>query len=578
MNGFNHIKKISAATVLACLGMQSANADTFSFQFSNGGVTATGSFVTTDTAAGALSGAFDTSFVATNGLPGGAWFFHLASLDVLVQGDVDAFGDTSLNRLFQINEFGDLMFIASGPLNYSSNLAGQTNLVDFNLQNDGAISPSAVANFVLRTWYGTNLTLNCLFLQGVGQCGGSGFVPLATPVSVGAAAVLDTAPAGLSQPIAALGALSFAQQRAILTRLAPETSRAVYAASTRAVNGILDTVQTRIEGSRNNGSCSSLRDDEQRRQRSCPILPTSMNDDLQQGKVMLATNGDAAGLFDAADAKKYGFWAKAFGTHGNQNQGSLFAGYTDNTYGTSFGMDTLLDNDWLLGAALTYAHTSVDMSGGRSGDDTNVKTYQITGYTSHNFGSWYVDGEAAYARQDYSCHRNTTLLGVAKGDFSGDQLAARITAGIPYNYYDMTITPVAGLEYTYLKQDGYTETGAGVLSLKVQGQSQDSIRSMFGAKVAIEKDIGNGFTMTPSLHVAWRHAFNDSGVDTTSTFTGGGAAFTTPGQKLAQDSFNAGAGLSFQKSRDFTFAVVVDGEEAAGYKAVSGQVVGQWKF
>lgn len=158
------------------------------------------------------------------------------------------------------------------------------------------------------------------------------------------------------------------------------------------------------------------------------------------------------------------------------------------------------------------------------------------------------------------------------------QYAARINVGMPFAFNDVTVTPMAGLEYNHLKQDNYTETGAGAASLNVQSESKDRVRSMLGAKLAVQKDLGNGFVMVPSIHAAWRHDFNRSGLDITGTLTGGGAAFSTPGQKLAQDSFNAGAGLSFNKSKNFTFSVIVDGEEAAGYKAVSGQVIGQWKF
>jgi outer membrane autotransporter protein len=509
------IKAIAAATLLACCQMQSVHAAlpfapaNFSFIFSNGGATATGSLTSTNSIGGTpASGSF-----------GNIPFVSLSALNVVVAGAASG------NGTFTLVDFSDMFFNQlPGTLDFTQNLVGQAALDDFNLFGGGP-APSGIAPFVLASG-GTFMTLTCLALQGYANTACSSAAPTAPVIQI---------------------------------KVNPSAS---YLASTQTVNGALDSVQTRLEGVRDGGVDN---------------LNTSMSDDLQQGKVMLATAGDTAGLLDAGNAKKYGFWVKAFGAHANQDQKNNFSGYTDNTYGTAFGADTLLENNWLVGAAFTYAHTGVDLHDARSGDDTNIKTYQLTAYTSHNFGTWYLDGMAAYAKHDYNGSRNTGLA-VAKADFSGDQYAARVNVGMPIAYNDVTITPMAGLEYNHLKQDGYTETGAGALSLKVQSESKDRVRSMLGAKVAVQKDIGNGITMTPSIHAAWRHDFNRSGMDLTSTLTGGGAAFTTPGQKLAQDSLNAGAGLSFQKSKNFTFSVIVDGEEAAGYQAVSGQLVGQWKF
>jgi len=85
-------------------------------------------------------------------------------------------------------------------------------------------------------------------------------------------------------------------------------------------------------------------------------------------------------------------------------------------------------------------------------------------------------------------------------------------------------------------------------------------------------------TITPSANIGWRHEFNNSGMDSTATFTGGGAAFKTPGQSLTRDTMNLGAAVSFQKSKNFVLSLQLDGEKSAGYYSVAGQVTGQWRF
>jgi outer membrane autotransporter protein len=394
-----------------------------------------------------------------------------------------------------------------------------------------------------------------------GGGGATSFVAVSNNTSRGVATVLDSAPAGLSGPIATLNGMTPAEQTAALKRIAPETSRAVGIASSQTISGALDTVRTRLESVRENG------------------FRVGLVDDLRQGKLKVAAGGNLAGLVDADGSKKRGFWMKGFGGHGNQDQKDNFAGYNSNTLGMSFGADTLLESNWVVGGALTFARTDVNMDDFRNGDDTNIKTYQLTGYATRNFGNWYAEGMVAYAKQKYDSSRDTTVSGIAKGKFDGDQLAARANVGLPFALNDTTtLTPMAGLEWSHLKQDGYTETGAGALSMVVQDETANRVRSVLGAKLATEKALSNGLTLLPSLHATWRHDFRNNGIDSTSTFTGGGASFTTPGQDLARNTYNLGAALAFQKSQDFTLTLQLDGERASGYSAVSGQVIGQWLF
>lgn len=366
---------------------------------------------------------------------------------------------------------------------------------------------------------------------------------------------------GMIAAIDALNAMGADEQAIALRRIAPETGRAARVAANQTVNGALDSVAARLEGVRTHG------------------FVVGLVDELNKGKLKVASSGDLAGLLDADGSRKRSVWMKGFGAHDNQDRQAGAAGYDSTTWGMTFGTDTLLDNDWVVGAALTYAQTDVSMNDFRSGDSTDINVYQATAYASRNFGKWYLDGMTAYARQQYDSSRNTTVSGVANADFDGDQLAARVNAGWPFALNDSTtLTPMAGLEWNRLKQDGYTETGAGALSLTVQNESASRVRSVLGVRVSTQAELSNGVEVTPSAHLNWRHDFNNDGLSSTASFTGGGAAFVTPGQDLASNTYNLGAALVFRKSSDFTFTLQLDGEVASGYRSVAGQAVGQWLF
>jgi outer membrane autotransporter protein len=394
--------------------------------------------------------------------------------------------------------------------------------------------------------------------------GGGLFEPNSSNNSNNAAKVLDSlvgnSSTEMSNALADLVLMSDEAQSKALEKIAPNTSQASARASSQTVTGALDTIQIRLD---------TLRSDS---------FNYTLADDLKSGKVVVASTEDLGSLF-VDESKRNSFWSKAFFSNGNQDNRSGFAGFNAKSAGVAFGADTLLANDWLLGAALTYASTNVDMKAFRSGDRTDIDTYQLTAYATRNFGEWYLESMVAYARQEYDAKRDTAVTGIARGDYSGDHYAARVNVGYPIQLHENTkVTPIVGLEVSKLDQHGYTEKDAGPLSMKVESQSSERIRSLVGLKITSEFQIGHDFSLTPAVHSYWRHDFNNDGFDTTSTFTGGGASFKTLGQKIARDTYNIGASLMVNTKHNFSVSVQLDAEQSSGYDAIAGQVVANWKF
>ncbi|HEU5047511.1 MAG TPA: autotransporter outer membrane beta-barrel domain-containing protein [Rickettsiales bacterium] len=394
---------------------------------------------------------------------------------------------------------------------------------------------------------------------------GSSFSPNASPSSNEAAAMLDsitsTATGDMANVITTLQGMSTDEQHNALQHIAPQTNTAIAQASTQTVSGSLDSVETRLEGLRSQG------------------YTTTAADDLFNGKsIQVADNGDLAETLSGDVSKKHSVWAKVIGSYDNQGMKDGFAGYTSKTGGMVVGGDTLLGYKWVGGVALAYAETDVSMHDYRSGDSTKIGSYQITGYTSRDFGKWYMEGMTAYARQRFDTSRDTIVSGVAQGSFNGDQVAARLTAGVPIAIKDQwTLTPTAGMEINYMHQDDYTETGAGALSLSVDSASATRVRSVIGAKLATEAEYGE-YTLRPSVHTAWRHEFHNNGIDSTAAFVGGGTNFTTTGESLERNNYNFGGAVNISKTKDFSLTAQVDTDRASSYAGYTGQVLAQWKF
>jgi outer membrane autotransporter protein len=391
----------------------------------------------------------------------------------------------------------------------------------------------------------------------------SGFVSVSNEITHGVATTLDqiavapTIDIQMAEAIGSLNSLSPEQRAVALNRLTPVANNALAKLGSASLDAGLSTVAGRLEAIRNSDDLSWA-------------APSSE-------KMILAAAGPMSGLLDQKELR-HSVWGKIFGADTRQDAMDGFAGYKASTWGLTFGADTRLTEATLVGGALTYASTNLDQRDFLSGSGNDLDSYQATGYASQDFGAWYLEGMLAYGQQRYKSHRDTMISGVAAANYDGDMWAARIVAGLPLPFGEkMVVTPFASLEYNRMTQDGYQESGAGALDLRVDSNSAERVRSGLGVRLAGETDIGHS-TVRPSIHIQWLHDFKNDGIATTANFTGGGAAFTTPGQKIADDSGNIGGSLLFVVAKNTAVSVNYDYEGSSGFRSQTGQLIAQMWF
>jgi outer membrane autotransporter protein len=424
----------------------------------------------------------------------------------------------------------------------------------FVYQNNGAV----FANLSSVAWstIAQDLVFIATFIP-VGE-----FVPVSNDITHGVATVLDQLvadPAIGAEMAAALDTLSGLsdEERAVaMNRLTPLANNALAKLGAGALEAGLSTVTGRLEGLRNAGALAWA-----------PV----------EEKTTLAAVGPTGGLLEQNELR-HGLWGKLFAANANQDAMDGFAGYEATTQGLTLGADTRLEQGTVVGGAFTYATTNIDQEDFMRGSGNDLQSYQATAYASHDFGAWYMEGMLAYARQNYESHRDTQVSGVAKADFDGDLYAARVVAGYPRALGEkLVVTPFASLEYSHMTQDGYEESGAGPLDLRVGRTTADRIRSGLGVRLIGEYEV-SGKRLRPSVHVQWLHDFRNDGIATTANFIGGGAAFTTPGQEIAADSANVGLGLLFAVAKNAAVSVHYDFEGSDGFQSHTGQLVAQFWF
>lgn len=347
----------------------------------------------------------------------------------------------------------------------------------------------------------------------------------------------------LSQAVNSL--TSEAEVRKAGAQLRPEANGATAQAAMGAVNQALTTVQVRSDAVR-----------------------TAM-----AGETGIAT-GDAP--------MTMGVWGQGFGSTATQGRRNGVDGYGSNTYGVAFGADGMVTDAVLTGVSLAYARTAVDDSGARTGSGQDIDSWIASLYGTYSAPSWYVDGALTLGWHSYDSKRVVDFTGVqpqtARASYNGFQYGAKAEVGVPLAVGDATVTPLASLAFSRLRQDGYTETGAPGANLAVEGTSTNSLKSGLGAKVALGALPAGGWTLTPTARAVWLHEFSSSAPDQTASFTAGTTPFTTAGTTPARDHANLGVGLDAALSGQVTLSARYDADLAQSYVGHSGSLQLRVKF
>lgn len=361
----------------------------------------------------------------------------------------------------------------------------------------------------------------------------------------------STATGELATVITVLSAMTDESKELAIKLISPEQSQILGASATKSVSTGFDTVQVRLDTIRNGTDANA-----------------QMHHDSGEGM----SSGDAGILERNA-------WVKALGGKAEQDASDGFAGSDSDFYGVMGGLDYTFENQLTLGAAFAYGRTDVSMTDYRNGDGADIDTYQVTAYFNKSLERIYVEGMLSYAYQNYETKRNTHLTGVAQGDFNGDMVSARLISGLPLAMNDkFTITPFIGAEAYHLRQRGYTEKGAGVLSLDVSSNEANRFRSIVGTKFGYHTELADGSILSPIVQLTWKHEFKDDGIKTTSSFLGGGGQFQSVGQDVDRDIYGVSGRLDWAKTDQLSLGIELGAEAASNYLGYNGQLYGKWRF
>lgn len=305
------------------------------------------------------------------------------------------------------------------------------------------------------------------------------------------------------------------------------------------------------------------------------VLNSSLG--LQTQRLASIRTGEGTGMGSGYDYAGMNVWGQVFGTSGDQDERDGVAGYDVDTVGVTVGIDTEALSPWgVLGLALTYANSDLESDSVNS-TDSDIDTWQVALYGDYDLGrpDLFLNGMVGYAHNsiDQTRYNVGTIAGVnADADYSSDAWFARANLGHDvYMNNGLTLTPSALANLVFLDTDDYTESGAGTLNLDVDTDNQVIFELGVGLDAAWDVQLDDGSVMQPSLHAGYRYDLVGDEVESTATFTGGGAAFNTDGYDAQRSTFDVGAGVSFfttnnwEVTADYTYEIKEDYDAHNGF-------------
>lgn len=272
-------------------------------------------------------------------------------------------------------------------------------------------------------------------------------------------------------------------------------------------------------------------------------------------------------------------WMKTFGNWINQDSDGGVSGFDANTYGVAFGMDTDVNESSRAGISVSYANSDVDGSG--AGDSkADIDSFQVTAYTDYTGKNFYTEASLGYAYNKNDVSRVIDFSGtdtIASGNYSSNQFVASIGGGIPIQIKNSAFfTPTAGLAWTSVLSESYTETGAGGLNQRVDIDNINVLLGSLGGKLHSQIKVGNAY-LVPELRGGISYDFIGDAATATAKFTGGGSAFTVEGADVEQFGGNIGFGLTYTGDL-WTVGASYDADMKSGYVSQTAQLKARIKF
>jgi outer membrane autotransporter protein len=215
---------------------------------------------------------------------------------------------------------------------------------------------------------------------------------------------------------------------------------------------------------------------------------------------------------------------------GSKEETEQESGLDFDTYGLTIGADYRVTQQFILGGALGYIDTQVEL-------DNNPGELDTQGYSLSFYGTYYhaqnyfLDFAATYGSNNFDQTRRIVyqLDGLAdvnqdlSADYNGDVYSLFIGSGYEYSHGEWALGPRLDLEYLRSNVDEFTEEASnpnedgGGWATRISDTKQTWLTLNLGGKIAYTYSAPWG-VMVPYVRLDWLHEFKDDAQTNTAHF------------------------------------------------------------
>ncbi len=223
------------------------------------------------------------------------------------------------------------------------------------------------------------------------------------------------------------------------------------------------------------------------------------------------------------------FWVKPFGSWADQNNQGSIPGFKADTFGVVAGIDGKVSDAFRLGGALAFAKVNADSKSTVALQNAEMDIYQLIAYGRYNINS--TTGINFQANGGLNTNQSSRQITFASTDASSDYDSQNIHLGVEIDKSfalgeKTKLIPSLRADYTWIKDQSYTEVGAGLLNLHVNSRSTDAF--IIGPDVKLTHALTDNISLMGDLGVGYDTINKRASI--TSAFAGApGASFVTYG-------------------------------------------------
>lgn len=290
---------------------------------------------------------------------------------------------------------------------------------------------------------------------------------------------------------------------------------------------------------------------------------------------MLTAN---SGLSSGDEISDKNFWLKPFGSLAKQDDLGGVTGFKADTSGVVLGMDGRIRPEWRTGLALAIANTQTKANSAAAPQSLKIDSYQLIGYGTYSVDDRTTVGAQIDIGRNNNAGRRDILLAssVAEASYSSQTAHAGLFASRSYAMGEQTtVAPSVRADYTWIKDSSYTETGAGLLNLSVDGRSTDAL--VLGMDVAVDHKLSSRTSLVANAGVGYDTLNRE--ISITAAFAGTpGAVFTTSGLEQSPWLAQVGFGLAYGVQSGFEITGRYDAQWREQFLNQTVSVKALWSF